>query len=294
MLRVKPVLRTTLAVAALLVAAAPVVAQETDWTEVRARRQADGVASLTIDVEYFAGELKVAAADAGLLYDTHLKYDAARMRPERKWTVDGDAARLVIGFEGIGDDGDIDFDLDMDEEDHGFLNLGLSPDVPTDLRLKVGAALSVVDLGGLPLTGLVYKTGASDTEIVFGSVNPASMETLELAVGVAEFTATGLGNAQFDELEFKGGLGDVRLDFTGEWSRDASATIEMGLGSLTLVVPPDLGVRINKKGFLASLDAPGFTKVDGAWQSPGWESASHRLDIHLRAALGTIEVLQAS
>ncbi len=260
-------LRTTLAAAALLVAAAPVVAQETDWTEVRARRQADGVASLTIDVEYFAGELRVAAADAGLLYDTHLKYDAARMRPERKWSVDGDAARLIIGFEGIGDDGDIDFDLDMDEEDHGFLNLGLSPDVPTDLRMKVGAALSVVDLGGVPLTGLVYQTGASDTELAFGSVNPASMERLELAVGVAEFTATGLGNARF---------------------------IEMGLGSLTLVVPPDLGVRINKKGFLASLDAPGFTKVDGAWQSPGWESASHRLDIHLRAALGTIEVLQAS
>ncbi len=287
-------LRTTLAVAALLVAAAPVVAQETDWTEVRARRQADGVASVTIDVEYFAGELRVAAADAGLLYDTHLKYDAARMRPERKWSVDGDAARLIIGFEGIGDDGDIDFDLDMDEEDHGFLNLGLSPDVPTDLRMKVGAALSVVDLGGVPLTGLVYQTGASDTELAFGSVNPASMERLELAVGVAEFTATGLGNARFDELEFTGGLGDVRLDFTGEWSADASATIEMGLGSLTLVVPPDLGVRINKKGFLASLDAPGFTKVDGAWQSPGWESASHRLDIHLRAALGTIEVLQAS
>ena len=286
-------LKTTLAAAALLVAAAPVVAQETDWTEVRARRQTDGVASLTIDVEYFAGELTVAAADAGLLYDTHLKYDAARMRPERKWTVDGEAARLVIGFEGIGDDGEIDFDLDMDEEDHGFLNLGLSPDVPTDLRMTVGAALSVVDLGGIPLTGLVYKTGASDTELAFGSVNPASMERLELTVGVAEFTATGLGNARFDELEFKGGVGDVRLDFTGEWSADASATIEMGLGSLTLVLPPDLGVRINKKGFLASLDAPGFTKVDGAWQSPGWEFASHRLDIHLRAALGTIEVQQA-
>ena len=278
--------------AVLLAVATPVSAQQAKWTEVRARRQADGVTSLTIDVEYFAGELRVAAAAAGLLYDTHLKYDAARMQPERKWSVDGDAAKLVIGFEGIGDDGEIDLDLDMDDEDHGFLNLGLSPDVPTDLRMKVAAALSVVGLGGVPLTGLVYETGASDTEITFGSVNPASMETLKLTVGAAKFTAIGLGNARFRELEFKGGVGDVRLDFTGEWSADASATIEMGLGSLKLVVPEDLGVRITKSGFFTSLNAPGFQNVDSAWQSADWESARHHLDIRLRAALGSIEVRQ--
>jgi len=276
--------------AVLLTVATPVSAQQAEWTEVRARRQADGVASLTIDVEYIAGELRVAPADAGLLYDTYIRYDAARMRPQRKWTLDGDAARLEIRFEGTGNDGDID--LDGDEEEHGFLELGLSTDVPTDLRMKVGAAVSVVDLGGVPLTGLVYQTGASDTELTFGSVNPASIETLELAVGAAEFTATGLGDARFRRLEFKGGVGDVRLDFTGEWAADASATIEMGLGSLKLVVPKDLGVRITKSGFLASLDAPDFQSVDGAWQSAGWESARYHLDIRLRAALGSIEVRQ--
>ncbi len=119
------------------------------------------------------------------------------------------------------------------------------------------------------------------------------MERLELAVGVAEFRASGLGNARFQEFEFKGAVGDVVLDFTGDWSADASGTIEMGLGSLTLVFPEDLGVRITKKGFLAALDAPGFTKVDGGWQSPNWDSAPHQFEIRLVSALGSIEVRQA-
>ena len=291
MRKARPVLRAGVAAAALLVAAAPLAGQEADWTEVRARRQADGIQSVSVDVEYVAGELRVAAAEGGLLYDTHLRYDAARMKPERKWSVEGNVARLDIGFEGLGEDGDLNIEFEGD--DHGFLQLGLSPDVPTDLRLKVGAAQSEVELGGIPLTGLVYQTGASETKLNFGSVNPVQMKRLELAVGVAEFRATALGNARFEEFEFQGGLGDVELDFTGDWSRNASATIEMGLGTLTLVMPEDLGVRISKAGFLAALDAPGFTKVDGAWQSPGWDSASHHLDVRLRAALGSIEVRQA-
>jgi len=280
-----------LATAAFLAVAAPLAAQEADWTEVRARRQTDGIRSLSVDVEYIAGEIRITPAEGGLLYDTRLRYDAARMRPQREWSADGDAGRLKLGFEGLDKDDGIDIDLDGDE--HGFLELGLGRDVATDLKLKVGAALAEVELGGIPLTGLVYQTGASDTEVSFGSANPVVLRTLEMAVGAAEFTATGLGNARFENLEFKGGVGDVVLDFTGQWSADGAASIEMGLGSLTLIVPDGLGVRITKTGFLAALDAPGFEKVDGAWQSAGYDSATYKLDIRLRAALGSIEVQPA-
>ena len=281
-------LRSIIAAAAFLAAGAPLAAQEADWTEVRARRQAGAIESVTVDVEYVAGELRVGPADGGLLYDTHLRYDAARMRPERDWSVDGNAARLDLSFEGLGDDGNMD--IEFEDDDHGFLELGLSQAVPTDLRIKAGAALSEVELGGIPLTRLVYQTGASATDLRFGSPNAVPMEHLELAVGAAEFAAIGLGNARFAELEFIGGVGDVTLDFSGDWLNEASAEIKMGLGSLTLVFPEDLGVRITKKGFLATLDAPGYTEVDGGWQSPGWDSASHHLEIHLVSALGSIEV----
>jgi hypothetical protein len=119
------------------------------------------------------------------------------------------------------------------------------------------------------------------------------MERLELKAGAARFVASGLGNARFEELDFKGGVGEVDLDFGGEWSSSASANLEMGLGSLKLVVPEELGVRITKRGFLADLDAPGFERVDGGWQSPNWATAEHRFEVRIRAALGSIEVRRA-
>lgn len=272
----------------ILCLAAPMQAQEADWTEVTARRQADGVRALEVDVEYVAGEIRVGPAGTGLLYETRLRYDARQFQPQRKWSVAEGTGRLHIGFEGLGEDGDLN--LDLDEDDHGFLDLGLSPDVATTLEMQVGAALSRLELGGIPLTRLTYHTGASDTEISFASENPERMEKLELVAGAAELEARGLGNARFDEMSFKGGVGDVRLDFTGDWSGNASATVHMGLGSLTLVVPPELGVRIRKRGFLAALEAPGLERVDGAWQTDNWDSASSQLSIDLKAVLGSIEV----
>lgn len=281
-------LRYAWVAAALLCAAEAAVAQEPDWTEVRARRQVDGVRSVRVTIEYMAGDLRLAPAGQGLLYDTHLRYDASQLRPVRRWSEDDGEGRLDIGFEGLGQDGD--FDLDMDEGEHGFLEVGLARDVPTDLKVTVGAALGRAELGGLPLTGLVYQTGASETDLSFETPNPERIERIEMDVGAAEFRARGLGNARFDALAFRGGVGNVHLDFSGDWSGDATATVRMGLGSLALVVPSELGVRIRKSGFLASLDAPGFEKVDDAWQTSNWETARSHLDVDLKAALGSIEV----
>ncbi|MCL7958050.1 MAG: cell wall-active antibiotics response protein [marine benthic group bacterium] len=266
---------------------APLAAQQPEWTDLSARRQTDGIRAVEAKITYVAGELEVRAADAGLLYDIGLHYDAALLRPERSWRAEGDVGRLELRFESVDDDGT---DWDMDDGEFGELVLGLSREVPTDLTLEVGAAESSLDLGGIPLTGLVYRTGASSTEMKFGEPNPARIGTLELAAGAASFEAAGLGNARFDELEFDGAVGDVTLDFTGEWSGDATADIAVGLGALRLVIPRDIGVRLEKSGFLAGFNPRGMEKVEGGWQTSNFDSARHTLRIKLKAAFGKVDV----
>jgi len=229
----------------------------------------------------------VRAAEAGLLYDIGLHYDAALLRPERSWNAEGDVGRLELRFESTDEDG---VEWDFDDGEFGELVLGLSREVPTDLTLEVGAAESRLDLGGIPLTGLVYRTGASSTKIHFDTPNPARIGTLELAAGAASFEAAGLGNARFEELEFDGAVGDVTLDFTGDWSGDATADIAVGLGALRLVVPRDIGVRLEKSGFLAGFNPRGMEKVEGGWQTSNFDSAPHRLRIKLKAAFGKVDV----
>ena len=279
--------RVGLSVALLFGLCAPLAAQQPDWTDLAARRQTDGIRSVEAKVTYVAGELTVFAADPDLLYDIGLRYDAARLRPDRSWTEDGAAGRLVLGFESV-DDSRADWDLEDGE--FGELRLGLSREVPTSLTLEVGAAESDLELGGIPLTGLVYRTGASSTHLRFDAPNPARIGTLELAAGAAEFEAAGLGHAHFDRLKFDGAVGDVTLDFSGEWTGDAEADIAVGLGALRLVIPRDLGVRIEKSGLLAGFDPRGMTKVEGGWQTENFDSAAHRLRIDLKAAFGKVDV----
>jgi hypothetical protein len=266
---------------------APLAAQQPDWTDLAARRQTDGIRSVEAKVTYVAGELTVFAADPDLLYDIGLRYDAARLRPDRSWTEDGHAGRLELGFESV-DDSEADWDLEDGE--FGELRLGLSREVPTSLTLEVGAAESDLELGGIPLTGLVYRTGASSTHLRFETPNPARIGTLKLAAGAAEFEASGLGHAHFDRLEFDGAVGDVTLDFSGKWTGDAEADIAVGLGALRLVIPRDLGVRIEKSGLLAGFNPRGMRKVEGGWQTENYDSAAHRLQIDLKAAFGKVDV----
>ncbi len=266
----------------------PLLAQQPDWTDLSARRQTDGIRSIDVRISYMAGELEVSSAEEGLLYDIGLRYDAARLRPERSWTVAGHEGRLDLSFESAGD-GDTEWNFDDDE--FGELRLGLSREVPASLRLEVGAARARLELGGIPLTRLVYRTGASSTEITFDSLNPVRMDRLEFAVGAAEFEASGLGNAGFESLEFEGAVGDVTLDFTGEWTHDASAEISVGLGAMHLVFPRDIGVRLEKTGFLAGFDPRGMEKVERGWQTQNWDSAPHQLRIDLKAAFGKIDII---
>ncbi len=283
------------AVLVALTAGRPASAQ--DWLELSTARQADGIKSADVRIEFGAGTLTLRAARAGELYDAHIRYDASRFTPVRSFERSDGSATIRLGLKSLnGKDGvHIDWNGletgDMDTDSHGAsLEVGLSPDVPTDLSLAVGAAKSRLELGGLPLTDVTLETGASDTRLRFSDPNPSRMHELRIKAGAASLKADGLGNAHFDRIQVDGGVGDVTLDFSGDWTGDASGSIHMGLGSLTLKFPSDLGVEIDKTTVLASFNAAGFTKVAGGYRTTNWSSAARHLRLDVNAAFGSIDM----
>ncbi|MFQ5745893.1 MAG: hypothetical protein ACE5HF_01580 [Gemmatimonadota bacterium] len=282
--------RHGLAALALLLGLAlpiPARAQAPEWLELASAREARGVQAFQAEIEYAAGRISVFPADAGVLYDARLRYDATQFEPRRRWSIEDGRAVFRLDIDGRED---VDIQVRDLSDRAGSLRLGLSRSVPTDLRLTVGGAEAKIDLGGVALSGLDLKLGAADSELRFDEPNPASMRRLTLKAAVAAFSAYGLGNAHFERLEFDGGIGDLTLDFTGEWDRSAVAKVKMGVGSLRLRVPADIGVKIRKRTFLAAFDANGFRKVDGGYVSPNWDASDIRLDIDLEAALGSVGV----
>jgi hypothetical protein len=267
-----------LAVAALLVLASPAATAAQDWRSVSYFRQAAGEDVLRVDIEYGAGRLQIRPAPDGTLYRANLRYDADAFRPVSSYR-DG---HLRLGVDGGRMSGR--------NLKAGNLELSLGARVPLELTLKFGAAEAELELGGLRIRQARISTGASQTKLTVGLPNPEVCSSLVLEVGAAQFNAVGLANLNAERLRVSGGVGEVTLDFTGEWRRDLAADIEMGLGALTLRVPRGVGVRVQKGGLLAGFDSEGLIKRGNAYFSEDWEDADHRLTVNVNAALGSIKM----
>jgi hypothetical protein len=272
--------RGLLTALALMIAAATTTAEvhAQDWRTLTYSRAAANEDALRVDVEYGAGQLKLGPAPAGMLYRTSFRYDADAFQPRLTFS----DSRLRIGIEGRNVRG-----RNLRES---LLDLRLSPDVPIDLRVAFGAADAAIDLGGIRIRSGRIQTGASRTTLNVTSLNQETCDRFEVEVGAAKFEANGLGNLNMQRLTVRGGVGEVMLDFTGDWQRDLHATVEMGLGSLTLRVPRGLGVRVEKGGLLASFDSQGLVKRGDVYFSEDWDRAEHKLTLDIDAALGSIRV----
>jgi hypothetical protein len=256
-------------------------AEAQSWRTVTKTRQASGEERLDVHVEYGAGRFQVRPGEPGSLYRMELTYDEEEFEPLASF----DGFSLELGVDGHS--GSINLGKG---ENRSRMDLWLSTAVPMDLSLEFGAVAADLDLGGIPLTSLSMKTGASETTLVISEPNREMMRSAELEVGAAEFTIRQLGNLNAERLRIEAAVGDVSLDFTGQWVRGAEVDVELGLGALELIFPRSLGVRIIRDTFLTSMDADGFTRNGDEYLSENWDDAEVRVTVDVEAAFGTIDV----
>jgi hypothetical protein len=124
-------------------------------------------------------------------------------------------------------------------------DLGLSAEIPLDLRLDVGAARTMLDLADLQVRRLELHTGASETRVRLPrsagatqvrTESGAASLTLEIPVGVAARIRSKmtLGSSQIDEARFPR-IGDVyqSADY-GTAANHVDIDAQGGVGSLRI------------------------------------------------------------
>ncbi len=267
----------------------PTALSAQSWRTVTSSRQVHGEQQLTVDVTYGAGHFQLTPGNSDELYHMEIRYDEDKFVPIHDY--DASASLLHLGVRSRQGDG-VHVSLGDRHGDKTMpaFALSLSPDVPLALDLHLGAVESDVELGGLPLTRLHYETGASDTHLHFSRPNPEPCDELWLQAGAAEFDAQEIANSNCSRVRFQGGVGEVTLDFGGTWRRNMTATVEVGIGTLNLKLPRDVGVSVHLNRFLASFDAAGFTKHGDMYYSANYDRARYRLTMNLNASLGGIDV----
>jgi hypothetical protein len=136
---------------------------------------------------------------------------------------------------------------------------------PMSLRVTAGAYEGVYELGGLAIEDLEISDGAADSRVSFSEPNLVEMGTLRYTTGASSVRLEGLANANFEDLYFRSGAGSYTLDFSGELKRDATVTIETGLGNVRIILPPGVAGRVTFDGSLSNVE------MSGEWQRSGNE-----------------------
>ena len=249
------------------------------WRTVTTSRQIGEERVLDVRVSYGAGRFSVRPASPGTLYRMQLRYDQDLFEPRSEY----DGRTLELELEGTPS-------IRIWKQGGAEMDLELAGSVPMDLDLEFGPVSAELELGGLSLTNLSIRTGASELVLEVSRPNPSEMTQAEFQVGAADFTARHLGNLNARRIEVGAGVGDLTIDLTGDWQQNADVNVKMGLGSLQLVFPEGLGVKLERKTFLTSLGTQGLVKRGESYYSLDWETAEHRVSVRVEAAFVSVDV----
>lgn len=209
-----------------------------------------------IELGFGAGRLQLSPGAENALISGTATYNVDDFKPEIALSTEGNQVHIfqnTDSFQGIPV-------LDSDLENEWDLKLG---DTPISLRINAGAYQGQFELGGLSIQELHVSDGAADAELAFSSPNQVEMSTLRYETGASSVKLSGLANANFSDLIFKGGAGDYELEFSGDLQRDASISIDAGLGSVRIIVPEGVAADLSFDGSLTNI------KTSGSWSSSG-------------------------
>jgi hypothetical protein len=210
-----------------------------------------GSGTPVLELGFGVGELNLKAGGEGLVSGT-ATYNVPAFKPQVQ--TEGSLVRLKQGnMEGLNT-------LPSQVKNTWDLKLGSQP---MELQVNAGAYQARFELGGLALTNLTVKDGASDVKIKFSEPNKASMSLLRYETGASNVSIEGIGNASPASVIFKCGAGNYTLDFSGKLAQNLTAHIEAGLGNVTLVVPEGVPAQVTVTKGLSNVN------TGSGWQQNG-------------------------
>jgi hypothetical protein len=185
--------------------------------------------------------------------------------------------------------------IHVDRLDSRKWSMQFTDAVPISFDIELGLGRGDIDMTNLAVKDFSLSCGASSVQLRFDRPNKEEIENMSIEAGVSKFEANGLCNARFHRLKFDGGVGSYLLDFGGPLDREVQADIDVGLGSLTIIVPEQIGAKIvYEKSWICHLtidhDFTESSKEDNAYFSSNYYSAKGRINLRVDAGLGSVKV----
>ena len=253
--------------------------------------------SVEIDLDFGLGELDVNAHNKSKTISGKLEYNPDHTEVDVEFTSNNSKAFLSIEGES-GDkfdccDNGISFDdFDFGDDFHNYMDLNLARDIPTELELDFGLGEATLDLTHIDLTYFELDCGLSDVKVTMDQSNNIGCERVSISSGLGDFNGYGLGNLNSERFNLDVGLGSATVDLRGKFDEDMDLSIDVGLGSLELIIPENVNVKIRvDHSFLSSVDVDGLvSEGNNKYVSRDWDNSRPTIDGHISVGIGSVDV----
>jgi hypothetical protein len=242
-----------------------------------------GAESADVDIIFGAGQLQLEAGVSDKLLSGYFRYNVDRWAPEI--AREGDHLTVRQG----GDEGK--WGIPSGNVRNRW-ELEFSPQVPLDVNIRAGAGEGELDFTDLQVSDLDVDLGAGNFVLRFDEPNPVAMDQFTLDTGASKIQVLGAGNASPETMRLQGGVGDISVDLTGNWSRSAEITIRAGAGALTLRLPDDVGVEVETRGGLANIEAYGLRQMGSTYTNDAFGETEIELVINVVTGIGNVRLIE--
>lgn len=241
--------------------------------------------SLKVTIKFGAGKLDLISGEEDV-FKGNFQYDKSILKPNIRYEILGETGILTLSQS-------IKKDLDLPFPYKNRWNLKLPSGVPLQLYINTATYSGDINLTNLQIENFYLTTGASQTNIVFNQPNLIDLKNINIKTGASTIKMLGLANANFDEMNFAGGVGSYTFDFSGNLTKKSKVSINVGVAKIILKIPSNMGTKIIFKKFPAlKLDIKGFIKInDQTYVNTEYGKRDAELDIEIKGGLVDVKVV---
>ncbi len=245
--------------------------------------------SFQVNLNIDGGEVEIVRGDRGHECHVYMKYPKEKCTGDVRFNKQRNHLAVELGFRNWSfwkkEHGSNSFDASVIVE--------LPNDVNIDLVVKIKAGEINLALGDMKIKNFELVNWAGDVTVDFDQPNRIAMNEFDVDIKVGEAKLLNLGNANFEEADINGGVGEMKLDFSGSKIERSMARIDLDIGETTIDIPENIGVKMKvaKFLFLSNVEYPNwFDRRGKYYYSKNYEESNKSLYLVISPGIGQLRI----
>lgn len=230
-----------------------------------------------IDIQLSGCKLIIKTGNRNSILSTYISYDKDNILPNMEYKREDGICKIKLSAE--------------QKKSQIFVPdsavIFLTPLIPISLRIHTFSE-SRINLSGIKVEDIEIILNMGNTFLSIAEPNPTRCEEIRIYGNVGRLQAEGLGYLNFDRLYLNLNAGMATLNMAGRYNKRSDVEIKVGIAALTLIFPPETGVKLKTNGVLYT-SIEGLIREGNWYTSPDFGRTDGELLIHIYGGLGTLK-----